>query len=84
MSNLNNPDHNPLKLDLIRKERNKLLKLSDIYVLPDYPHLNDTVRQNWITYRQALRDIPNNLDISTVLFDEDEELTGVNWPTPPS
>jgi len=84
MSNLNDPDHEPLKLDLIRRDRNKLLKLSDVYVLSDYPHLNDTVRQDWITYRQSLRNIPNNLDISTILFDENEELTGIVWPTPPS
>ena len=26
--------------------------------LPDYPHPDDTTRQRWLDYRQALRDIP--------------------------
>ena len=84
MNYLNDPEYDLFRLDFIRRDRNKLLQLSEIYVLPDYPHLNDTVKQDWIIYRQELRDIPNNLDISTVLFDENEKLTGFEWPTPPS
>jgi len=33
-----------------------LIKLS--MALPDYPHPDDTTRQRWLDYRQALRDIP--------------------------
>jgi len=38
-----------------RYKRNKLLKDCDFRVLPDYP---DTNKQEWITYRQQLRDFP--------------------------
>ena len=49
-----------------RRKRNNLLKQSDIYMLPDFP-ITELKRQEWVTYRQALRDItqqegyPNNL-----------------------
>lgn len=39
--------------------RNQLLVESDVYVLPDRWYLySEEVKQNWATYRQALRDIP--------------------------
>ena len=81
---MNNSDHDILKWDLIRIQRNKLLKRTDIFVLPDFPHENDTIRNDWLTYRQNLRDFPGSIDISTILFDEEGALTGINWPTPPS
>lgn len=81
---MNNSDHDILKWDLIRIQRNKLLKKTDIFVLPDFPHENDTIRNDWLTYRQNLRDFPGSIDISTILFDEEGALTGINWPTPPS
>jgi hypothetical protein len=40
----------------IRKERNQLLKDSDYTMLKDYP--TTVSEQEWTTYRQALRDIP--------------------------
>tara|TARA_Y100000592_G_C5268330_1_gene220641 strand:- start:71 stop:310 length:240 start_codon:yes stop_codon:yes gene_type:complete len=73
-----------LKYELIRCERNKLLKKTDIYVLSDYPHLSDEIRQSWVTYRQQLRDFPNTIDISTVIFDQNNMLSEISWPTPPS
>ena len=81
---MNNTDHDILKWDLIRIQRNKLLKRTDIFVLPDFPHENDTIRNDWLTYRQNLRDFPGSIDISTILFDEEGVLTGITWPTPPS
>ena len=39
----------------MRKERNKLLKDSDIMMLFEYP---DTNKEAWIIYRQELRDYP--------------------------
>ena len=65
----------------LREERNIKLYQCDIYVLPDWPHASDAVRQEWYTYREALRDLPDN---STPSFDENGQLTGVTWPTPPS
>jgi hypothetical protein len=66
--------------NLLRKYRNILLELSDKYVLPDFPHSNETTKQAWITYRQNLRDLPSN---STPSFDSNGILTGVTWPTDP-
>ena len=51
---------NNLNSSILRSERNELLKLSDIYVLPDYPHASEDIRQSWLTYRNALRALPNN------------------------
>ena len=41
--------------DEMRQERNKLLSDSDFRVLPDYSNVN---KEDWITYRQELRDFP--------------------------
>ena len=72
-----------LKYEIIRCERNKLLKKTDIYVLPDFPHSSEENRLSWVTYRQQLRDFPDTIDISTVIFDGNNTLTGISWPTPP-
>jgi len=44
----------------VRKERNQLLKDSDYTMLKDYP--TTVPEQEWITYRQSLRDIPQDYD----------------------
>ena len=72
-----------LKYELIRCERNRLLKNTDIYALPDFPHETDAIKEQWMTYRKNLRDLPNTLDISTITFDENNALTGVSWPSSP-
>jgi hypothetical protein len=46
---------------IIRAERDKLLKGSDYLILADAP-VDETQKQEWATYRQALRDIPQNYD----------------------
>lgn len=59
---------------LLREKRNSLLKNSDWTVGLDSP-LNVNKRQEWIMYRQALRDVPQNIqNINNVIV----------WPTPPS
>jgi len=58
---------------VLRKRRDEKLKESDSYVAPDYPHTSDEVRQAWIDYRKALRDLPANT--------EDPE--NPVWPVPP-
>ena len=45
----------------IRKERNQLLGESDYIILADAP-VDETQKQEWETYRQALRDIPQDYD----------------------
>ena len=46
------------ELPKIRKERDKLLKETDKYLLSDYP-ITLEQKNNYIIYRQYLRDIPN-------------------------
>jgi hypothetical protein len=68
-------------LDMIRSIRNDLLQKSDLYVLPDFPHATPEVRQEWIQYRQALRDITKTVELS-----EDGlsvKILSVVWPAKP-
>ena len=60
---------------LLREKRNQLLAQTDWRFRSDL-----TPSQAWIDYCQALRDLPAN---STPALDENGQLTGVNWPTPP-
>ena len=66
---------------LLREERNKLLINSDKYVLLDYPHNNDTIKNAWLDYRQNLRDITKNQIPS---LDLNGDLITITWPTKPS
>ena len=61
---------------LLRQQRNQLLAQSDWMAVSDR-----VMTQAQIDYRQALRDLPAN---STPALDENGQLTGVNWPTPPT
>lgn len=73
---------NKLPMTILRTERNELLTNSDKYTsIPDWPHSSEEVKQAWITYRQALRDLPST---ATPQLDENGELTNITWPTPPS
>ena len=45
----------------VRQERNQLLGESDYLILADAP-VDETQKQEWTTYRQALRDIPQDYD----------------------
>ena len=62
-----------IALDNLRAKRNKLLADSDYIVLADSP-IND--KANWLTYRQALRDLTNGL--TTVA-----KVNAVVFPTKP-
>ena len=46
----------------LRKRRNRFLDETDKYMTIDYPHASDEVRQAWLDYRQALRDLPANTE----------------------
>ena len=72
---------NEAPMKLLRKERDKKLNDTDKYATIDYPHANDTIKQAWLTYRQALRDLPTT---ASPQLDSNGELTNVTWPTPPS
>jgi len=58
-------------LEWLREYRNRLLRETDFYALPDV-----TMSDDMKTYRQSLRDITNGL--TTV-----DEVKAVSWPTKP-
>ena len=55
------------KYDILRNERDYLLKECDWTQMPDSP-LTDTKKQEWQVYRQALRDLPATADINNIEF----------------
>lgn len=65
----------PMKL--LRQKRNELLFESDWRATVDYP---GTDKEAWLTYRQALRDLPA---ISEPKLDEQGNIINVTWPTKP-
>jgi hypothetical protein len=62
---------------LLRIERNKKIALTDWRVLPD-----QTLSDDWINYRQALRDLPAS---ASPKLDSNYELdfSSFTWPTEP-
>tara|TARA_S200000501_G_C20490099_1_gene597864 strand:+ start:219 stop:587 length:369 start_codon:yes stop_codon:yes gene_type:complete len=76
VTELNNTE--PMRL--LREERDKKLLETDKYAIIDWPHTNDTVKQSWLIYRQALRDLPS---ISSPQIDSNGKLTNITWPTSP-
>ena len=70
---------NELPMKKLRRERNILLKQCDVYGLADYPE--GETKEAWKTYRQALRDLPQN---QTPALDDKNELLNVEFPIPPS
>lgn len=60
-------------LNGLRGARNSLLTSSDWTQMPDSP-LSDQEKQQWATYRQALRDLPANTP----------DPLNVTWPEPPT
>ena len=63
-----------LNVNKIRSKRNTLLDQSDKYVTVDFPHATPEKKQEWLDYRQALRDLP------TVTEDPANPV----WPVQPS
>ena len=59
---------------VLRKERNEKLMETDWWILRGNP------TQEQLDYRQALRDITKTANPKV---DENEQLTGVTWPTKP-
>jgi hypothetical protein len=64
-------DAQPLKE--LRTKRNTLLAQTDYVATIDYPHATPEKKQEWLDYRQALRDLP------TVTEDPANPV----WPVPP-
>ena len=62
---------------MLRAERDELIAATDWRATVDYPGSDQAA---WLTYRQALRDLPAN---STPSLDDNGQLTGVTWPIKP-
>ena len=60
--------------NVVRSQRNNLLASSDWTQMPDSP-LTDEVKASWVTYRTALRNLPNHSNWPNL---EDSD-----WPTKP-
>ena len=71
-----------LPMDILRNERNTLLEESDIYVLPDFPHASEDIKQAWLTYRQTLRDLPINN--SSPILNDIQGVINVTFPVAPN
>jgi hypothetical protein len=63
---------NEIFYTLLREKRNAVLKASDWSVGEDSP-LDNSTKQLWIAYRQALRDLPQNTP----------NINSINWPQHP-
>ena len=63
---------------LLRIDRNNKIALTDWRVLPD-----QTPSDDWINYRQALRDLPASAS-PKLNSDYELDLTSITWPTEPS
>ena len=66
-------------LNEIRSRRNNLLKLTDVYALPDYPFASEADRQSFLDYRKSLRDFP--IGLSPTYNTKTMELQGVDFPS---
>lgn len=69
-----------LPLKELRTLRDNLLINSDVYGLSDFPFTNETMKQEWMTYRKNLRNLPSNSDPK---LDSNNELCNVTWPSKP-
>jgi hypothetical protein len=64
-------------MDQLRMQRDFLLQKSDWRMNEDYPYAD---KEQWKTYRQALRDLPATADPQ---LDENGNLINVTWPEEP-
>lgn len=67
-------------MDHLRLNRNKRLTESDFTQLADMQStLADSVKYNWMTYRQTLRDLPETYSSPEIL-----DVNAIVWPATPS
>jgi hypothetical protein len=60
--------------------RNMRLQKTDYLMTTDFPFPSDEIKQAWVKYRQALRDLP----VTGMSIDpENQYRLLVTWPTPP-
>tara|TARA_B100000768_G_C11214789_1_gene347663 strand:+ start:795 stop:1145 length:351 start_codon:yes stop_codon:yes gene_type:complete len=68
-----------LPMKQLRQHRDMLLSQCDYKMVSDYKHKN---KQEWIDYRQALRDLPDTIKEQNIVLEAD--LSNVVFPTSPS
>tara|TARA_B110000444_G_C18724752_1_gene540276 strand:+ start:484 stop:1041 length:558 start_codon:yes stop_codon:yes gene_type:complete len=61
-------------LSEMRQKRDLLLGETDKYTIPDWPHATPEKKQEWLDYRQTLRDLPTAT----------EDPTNPAWPSIPT
>tara|TARA_R110001599_G_scaffold93002_1_gene243075 strand:- start:420 stop:785 length:366 start_codon:yes stop_codon:yes gene_type:complete len=57
----------------LRTKRNKVISSTDYLFTSDFPHATPEKKQEWLDYRQALRDLPTAT----------EDPANPVWPVPP-
>jgi hypothetical protein len=70
---LREPESIKFEFQRIREQRNVFIQKTDYLATIDYPHATVAKQQEWLDYRQALRDLPSVTE---------DPLNPV-WPTPP-
>ena len=70
---LREPESIKFEFQRIREQRNVFIQKTDYLATIDYPHATPEKKQEWLDYRQALRDLPSVTE---------DPLNPV-WPTPP-
>ena len=71
------------ELQALRLHRNRLLEESDWTVMSDSP-LSDSKKDEWKTYRQALRDITKTAKPKSSYLPAILDTSSVTFPTKPS
>lgn len=56
-----------------RITRNVTLLATDVYMVPDYPHADDSAKQAWVDYRVTLRDAFDGITSETHTLEEVRE-----------
>lgn len=73
----------PTCMEILRGRRTTLLQQSDWTQFADSP-LSDSKKAEWATYRQALRDLPQNNPDPQWEDGDNTKLPDITWPTKPS
>jgi len=63
-------------LEFNTEKRNQMLNQSDRFVLPDFPHSSEEIKNAWLTFRQELRDITTH--------ENWPDLEEADWPVAPT
>ena len=63
--------------------RDGLLTITDRYMTIDFP-ITEEKKQEWKVYRQVLRDLPTNTDLTQLQMNSNLQLINFIWPQEPS